>query len=279
MSHMGIPRFGASAEPTEVVAALKEHGCAIVEELVSPDVMAEVESELRPYIEETPFGADDFSGSNTRRTGALLARSRASQALIANPLVLAAVDGALWESKSSYQLHLTQAIAIGPGSEAQQIHRDHWCFDFFPFPPEVDVEVGTMWALTDFTEENGATRIVPDSHRTTGMPFTPADTLPAEMPAGSVVLYLGGCVHGGGANRSNDVRIGINVDYVLGWLRQEENQYLSVPHDIARELPEDIQRLMGYRLGAFALGYVDDVRDPIEVLRGEGSGVSTFAVR
>jgi ectoine hydroxylase-related dioxygenase (phytanoyl-CoA dioxygenase family) len=113
------------------------------------------------------------------------------------------------------------------------------------------------------------------------MPYTDTDAEPAEMPAGSVVMYVGGCVHGGGANRSDDVRTGINVDYVLGWLRQEENQYLSVPRDVARDLPEDIQRLMGYRLGAFALGYIDDLRDPIEVLRdgGEGPGPGSFAVR
>jgi ectoine hydroxylase-related dioxygenase (phytanoyl-CoA dioxygenase family) len=276
-----VPRFAPDVPAAEVASALHHHGCAIIEHLVSPDVMGEVDRELGPHIEATPYGADDFSGSATRRTGALLARSTTAQQLVAHPLVLDVVDRTLWESKSSYQLHLTQAISLGPGAAAQQLHRDHWCFDFFPFPVDVDVEVSTIWAMTDFTEANGATRVVPDSHRTTGMPYTDTDAEPAEMPAGSVVMYVGGCVHGGGANRSDDVRTGVNVDYVLGWLRQEENQYLSVPRDVARDLPEDIQRLMGYRLGAFALGYIDDLRDPIEVLRdgGEGPGPGSFAVR
>jgi ectoine hydroxylase-related dioxygenase (phytanoyl-CoA dioxygenase family) len=91
------------------------------------------------------------------------------------------------------------------------------------------------------------------------------------MPRGSVVLYTGRTVHGGGANDSDAWRTGVNVDYVLGWLRQEENQYLSVPRDVAAALPEEVQRLMGYQLGAYALGYVDDLRDPIRVLQGEAA--------
>lgn len=276
-----IPRFGAAADAATVAGALADHGCAIVERLAPETLCDAVARELDPWIESTPPGAEDFSGLSTRRTGALLARSPTSRELIAHPLVLGAVDAALWSKKSSYQLHLTQAISIGGGAPAQPLHRDHWCFDFFPFPPEVDLEVATIWALSDFRDDNGATRIVPDSHRSTGMPYTAADAQAAVMPRGSVVLYVGGCVHGGGANTTEEVRTGINVDYAVSWLRQEENQYLSVPQDVARELPEDIQRLMGYRIGAFALGYVDDVRDPIEVLRTQpnGSPSSSFAPR
>src|SRR5882672_11807977 len=94
-----------------------------------------------------------------------------------------------------------------------------------------------------------------------------ADTEPAEMPAGSVLFYTGALYHGAGANRSRDVRCGLNVTYSVSWLRQEENQYLSVPAEIARTLPDDLLRLMGYRRGAYALGYVDDLRDPLEVLK------------
>ena len=93
------------------------------------------------------------------------------------------------------------------------------------------------------------------------------------MPRGSVVLYTGRTVHGGGANTTDAWRTGVNVDYVLGWLRQEENQYLSVPQDIAAELPEDLLRLMGYARGAYALGYVDDLRDPISVVRPDLASV------
>ena len=190
--------------------------------------------------------------------------------------MLDVVDRTLWPKKTTFQLHLTQSIAIGPGSPAQYLHRDHWCFDFFPFPRDVDVEVSTIWALTDFTEESGATRVVPDSHRTVDeVRYRPDESAPAVMPRGSVVLYLGSTVHGGGANLSDAVRIGINVDYVLGWLRQEENQYLTYTLDEVRAMPERIQRLLGYEPGAYALGYVDGGRSPMTMLTGEsGAGVT-----
>jgi ectoine hydroxylase-related dioxygenase (phytanoyl-CoA dioxygenase family) len=276
-----IPRFAPDAAPGDVATALLARGCAIVERLAPPEVCDAVLAELEPHIAAGRGGGDDFTGRTTRRTGALLARSPASVDLIAHPLVLDVVDRALGDEKTTFQLHLTQAIAIGPGSEPQTLHRDHWCFDLYPFPPEATVEISSIWALTEFTEENGATRVVPDSHRRTDQPFTAADTLPAAMPRGSIVLYTGSTVHGGGANRSDDVRIGVNVDYTLGWLRQEENQYLSVPRQVAAALPERVQRLMGYAMGGYALGYIDDVRDPISVLR-DGEAVdttSTFAPR
>jgi len=277
-----IPRFDATAAGGEVAEAMLEHGAAIVERLVSDDVCDRLRTELQPWIDKTPAGGDEFSGKSTRRTGALLARSVASRELIANPLVLDTVDKVLWPSKTTFQLHLTQAITIGPGSPAQQLHRDQWCFDFFEFPDDVQVEVGTMWALDPFTEENGATRVALGSHRET-VTLKNSDsfaTAPAEMPAGSIVLYTGRTVHGGGANTSAAERVGINIDYAVGWLRQEENQYLSVPLDVARELPENIQRLMGYRQGAYALGYIDDSRDPIDVLRaddGSARGPQSFS--
>lgn len=262
-----------------MAAAVTDHGSAIIERLADPELCDQVEAELEPWIAQTPMGGDDFAGRTTRRTGALLARSPSSVDLIAHPTVLAVVDDVLDPTKTTFQLHLTQAISIGPGAPAQQLHRDHWCFDFHAFPVGVDVEVATIWALTDFTSTNGATRIVPDSHRTEGMPFTDADTEAAVMPRGSVVLYVGSTVHGGGANQSDVVRVGVNVDYALGWLRQEENQYLSVPPAIAARLPEPVQRLMGYAMGGYALGYIDDARDPLCALHPDRTSGSSFDVR
>jgi len=165
-------------------------------------------------------------------------------------------------------------IAVGPGSESQMIHRDQWAFDFFPFPTGYEVQCNTIWAMTDFTEENGATRLVPGSHRLEGRrEFSQAETVPAEMPAGSLLFYTGSLYHGAGANRANEVRYGLNITYAVSWLRQEENQYLSVPADIARGLPDSLLKLMGYARGAYALGYVDDMRDPLDVLKGRSSGV------
>jgi ectoine hydroxylase-related dioxygenase (phytanoyl-CoA dioxygenase family) len=175
---------------------------------------------------------------------------------------------------------LTQIIAIGPGEPCQPIHRDQWAFDLFPFPKGYEVQCNTLWAMNDFTAENGATRLIPGSHRFEDrLSFQERDTEPAEMGAGSVLFYTGALYHGGGANRTSAVRYGLNITYARAWLRQEENQYLAVPRAIAKELPLPLLRLMGYARGAYALGYVDDLRDPIDVLLpGAGaSGLGDFA--
>src|SRR6185295_840685 len=275
MTSSPIPRYTADVTAEEVSAGLRNHGAVIIERLADPDLCDRLLSELQPWLAETPAGADDFTGRNTRRTGALLTRCPSSVAMVAHPLILDVVDQTLWPKKTTFQLHLTQSIAIGPGSPAQMIHRDQWCFDFFPFPADVDVEVSSIWALEDFTELNGATRVVPDSHRLpNGVRFTFEESSPAEMPRGSVVLYLGSTFHGGGANNSDQIRVGINVDYVLGWLRQEENQYLSYTLDEVRGFPERVQRLVGYEAGAYALGYIDGGRSPMELLHPARSGAT-----
>jgi hypothetical protein len=262
-----IKHLPVSASADEICTALGDDGCVVVDNVVRPEVMDEVARELRPFAENTPLGPDDFSGRRTRRTGGLIARSPKSRELVMHPVVLGATAKMLGHA-TSFQLHLTQIISIGPGEPAQTIHRDQWAFDFFPFPRGYEVQCNTIWAMTDFTAENGATRVIPGSnHFDDKLRFTEADTEPAEMSKGSVLFYTGSIYHGGGANRSKEIRTGINITYNVSWLRQEENQYLSVPLDIARTLPVDLLRLMGYRLGAYALGYVDDTRDPIEVVR------------
>ena len=272
---MPIPRLAATASGQEVADALDREGCAVVERLVPPALLDQARGELRPHLEATPVGTDDFMGHRTRRTGGLVARSATCRDLVMHPLVLDAVGGVLGHA-TSFQLHLTQVIAIGPGEPAQMIHRDQWAFDFFPFPAGYEVQCNTIWAMTDFTEENGATRLVPGSHRLEDRrEFQASDTVPAEMPAGSVLLYTGALYHGAGANRSAGTRYGLNITYAVSWLRQEENQYLSVPPEIARTLPEPLLRLMGYARGAYSLGYVDDLRDPLDALFGtRDSGVA-----
>jgi ectoine hydroxylase-related dioxygenase (phytanoyl-CoA dioxygenase family) len=276
---VAVEHVPASAMPERVAELLERDGCAIVDRLAPPEQLDRLRAELAPHLEATPPGRDDFSGRRTRRTGGLVARSATARELVAHPLVLAAV-GRVLARATRFQLHLTQVIAIGPGEPAQPVHRDQWAFDFFPFPTGYEVQCNTIWALTDFTAENGATRVIPGSHRYEDrLSFGEADTEPAEMEAGAVLFYTGALYHGGGANRSDRVRLGCNITYTAAWLRQEENQYLSVPREIARELPEPLLRLIGYARGAYALGYVDDVRDPIEVLRpGAGnSGLGDLA--
>jgi ectoine hydroxylase-related dioxygenase (phytanoyl-CoA dioxygenase family) len=264
---MSIKHLPPSASPDDINTALTDDGACVVDHLASPEIMDAVAAELRPFTDATPFGPDDFSGRRTRRTGGLIARSKTCRDLVMHPTVLGGV-GKLLSHATSFQLHLTQIISIGAGEPAQTIHRDQWAFDFFSFPRGYEVQCNTIWAMTDFTEENGATRVIPGSNRYDDrLRFTESDTEPAEMTKGSVLFYTGSIYHGGGANRSNSMRTGINITYNVSWLRQEENQYLSVPAEVARTLPVELLRLMGYRLGAYALGYVDDLRDPIEVVR------------
>jgi len=265
---MPIPRLSNTATGDEVAAALASEGCAIVERLVSPALLDRARGELDAHITATPFGPDDFTGRRTKRTGGLIARSTTCRELITHPLVLATVGNVL-QHVTSFQLHLTQLIAIGPGEPGQPIHRDQWAFDFFPFPSGYEVQCNTIWAMTDFTAANGATRVIPGSNRHADrVEYTHDQCDAAEMPAGSVLFYTGALYHGGGANTSNDTRYGVNITYVVSWLRQEENQYLATPPEIARTLPEPLLRLMGYARGAYALGYVDDMRDPLDVLLG-----------
>lgn len=278
---MTIRHLPATTDAAAVAAILAEDGCVVVDELIPGAVADEMRAEVEPYLTGATIGRDDFSGRNTRRAGALIARSPRARELVAHPLVLDTVAEVLADA-TNFQLHLTQMIAIGPGEPAQTVHRDQWAFDFFSFPLGYEVQCNTIWAISNFTEENGATRVVPGSHLAEDkLRFDEADTEPAEMAKGSAFFYTGALYHGGGPNRSDATRYGANITYTRAWLRQEENQYLSVPIELARDLPRELQQLIGYARGAYALGYVDDLRDPIEVLRpGDGStGFATDAAR
>jgi ectoine hydroxylase-related dioxygenase (phytanoyl-CoA dioxygenase family) len=274
-----VQSLDASTDVDAVVGVLEEDGCVVVERLVSPETMDDIHDEVASHIEATSAGPDEFSGFNTRRTGSLIARSPSFRPIAAHPLVLATLERVLGQH-SNYQLHLTQVIDIGPGEPAQLVHRDQWAFDFFPFPQGYEVECHTMWAMSDFTEANGATRVIPGSHRWEDK-LRPdhSQTVAAEMPKGSVFIYVGSVYHGGGPNTSTEHRLGINVGYTLAWLRQEENQYLACPPDVARELPVELAKLVGYSRAAYALGYFGDLQDPLEAVYGHEAGEAGFAAK
>src|ERR1700722_8457866 len=274
---MSVEHLPADTAPAAVAEIVKEEGAVIVDGVASSRLLDSIGAELEPYLEATPPGPYDFTGFLTRRTGSLIARSPAARQLVMHPLALE-TTGNLLAHATNFQLHLTQAIAIGPGQPAQPIHKDRWAFDFFPFPTGYEVQCNTIWALTEFTGENGATRIVLGSNTADDTQvFTQDDTEPAEMEQGSVLFYSGSVNHGGGANQTDQVRIGLNITYNLAWLRQEENQYLATPREIAETLPVELLRLMGYDRGAYSLGYIDDLRDPIEAIL-PGFGDVGFAV-
>ncbi len=255
--------------PAEAVhEILARDGALIIDDLASRESIDAITGEMASFVEATPNGSDDFSGRTTKRTGALIARSPSSRALVTHPVILD-VAARLMHQASSIQVHLTQIISIGPDSPGQSIHRDEWAFDFFAFPSDVHPQCNTIWAMTDFTEENGATRLIPGSQDwEMDLGHSVEESVPAEMTKGSCLLYTGKVYHGGGANRSDHVRTGLNLTYCVAWLRQEENQYLSCPREVALTLDDELLKLMGYRIGAYALGYADDVRDPLDALRG-----------
>jgi Phytanoyl-CoA dioxygenase (PhyH) len=273
-----VRTVGSSSSPADIAKVLNEDGCVVVRDLVPPPTMDRIRAELEPDVVATTGGNTDFLGFTTRRTGALIARSPSCRPLITHPTVIDTLDLVLGDHASTFQVDLTQLVSIGPGEPAQMIHRDQWSFDRYQFPRGFEAEVATMWAVTDFTEEMGATRMVVGSHRWEDDPdeVDAALSSPAVMTKGSVLLYTGSIFHGGGANTTETSRIGMNVGYSLGWLRQEENQYLACPPEIARTLPEGLLRLMGYQRGSYAIGYVDDMREPLDWLYGRAAHISDF---
>ena len=257
--------FDADAEDEEILSALREDGACVLVDVMGENLKSRVSEELQPFIEATPTGRDDFTGRLTGRTGALVARSEASRELVMHPTITGLAQQFLGPYTDKIQLHLTQVINIQPGQGAQPRHRDRLAWGGY-VPPEIEPQFNTLWALTDFTEENGATRVVPGSVKwPTERRATDEETIQAVMKAGSVLLYSGSVIHGGGQNLSDSDRTGINITYCLGWLRTEENQYLSCPPSVAKNLDPDLQEMLGYTMGTYALGYFSDPEGVTEV--------------
>lgn len=255
---MSLQTLPPTATVEEILTTLEGDGALIIRDLISKDVVAQMTNEVMPFIDKTPMGGDDFAGRRTQRTGALVARTPTCRDLILNSTVLDSVRKFLAPFTDRIQLHLTQTIYINPGNPAQPLHRDRLAWGTY-VPLEIEPQLNTIWALTDFTEENGATRTVPGSHKWDwDKRADPAEVVQAEMTAGSVFLYSGSVLHSGGENRSQNSRLGLNITYTLGWLRQEENQYLSCPPHIAKDLEPELQELLGYTQGNYALGYYSD---------------------
>jgi ectoine hydroxylase-related dioxygenase (phytanoyl-CoA dioxygenase family) len=241
-----------------ILEVFRRDGACIIEGVLPVETVEQTLGEVMPYVENTRFGADDFTGRQTRRTGALVSRSPSCRDIVSNQQVLDVANGFLSEFCERIILHLTQTIYIDPGQGAQVLHRDRLAWGGY-IPREIEPQFNTIFALTDFTKENGATRVVPGSnHWAWDRRAEPEQICQAEMSAGSVLLYSGSVIHSGGENRSDNSRMGLNITYCLGWLRQEENQYLSCPPEVAKELSPDLQELLGYTMGNYALGYYSD---------------------
>lgn len=260
-------RFKKDASLDEIMLSLRTNGYAVVEEVLSHETVDALLAEMTPYIDATPFGPDAFAGQRTKRTGSLVARSAGGRDLVVHPLSLS-VARALLDTSTEIQLSQTQLISAYPGSVAQKLHKDELVWDFFPFDVNHHVMCQFFWALTDFTEANGATRVAPGSDPLDPEKVKEEDTIPVEMKKGSVFIFTGKVVHGGGTNVTDAVRQGLIVSYCSGWVRQEENQYLVAPPELARTFPEELLRVIGYQQGCFAMGYAGDIEEPLDVLFG-----------
>ena len=262
---MALQHLARTATIDEVAACVREHGHVIIDELVSVELMDRIQAELQPYFDSTAFGHLSELGFATQRTGSLVARSPSVHELILQETFLGAVKQLLSHS-ATVQLALTEVTSLAPGAEAQFFHQDEVLYDNFPFPIDYEVFVNSLWALTDYTEEMGATRVVPGSHKAgPGAKFSEEDSLPVEMERGSVLLFSSKIYHGGGANRSDRIRRAIDIGFSVGWVRQVENQFLSCPIEIARTLPKELVSLMGYA-STGGYGLVGDREDALTTL-------------
>ena len=237
-------------------ARIAEVGYTIVEGAIEPDLVDALSDDLLRLEHE--LGAvpaeNSFEGYHTVRIYNLLARGDLYTRIPVHAEVLPIVErvldtGCLVSSLSS--------IAIDPGEAAQPIHADDQLIPIpKPHPPTV---CNTMWALTDFTDANGATRIIPGSHLADHSPEygTHYDSVAAEMPKGSVLVWHGSLWHGGGANRTDTRRLGVAMNYCAGYIRQQENQQLGIPHDIVRGFSPRLQELCGFGVYFGLIGHID----------------------
>jgi len=275
-----LKHLPASGPADDVVRVLREDGGVIIEDLIDARAVAAINAEVDGYVEAANPemrhlnpAIQIFFGNRTKHVGGIAGKSRtfATEVMI-HPLFLAICDAVLGPSCATYQLNLAHLIARGPGSEHQYLHRDELVWNLVP-RPHPELQLASLVALVDFDAANGATRVVPGSHRW-AHDRHPQDheVADAVMRAGSAVVYLGSTIHGGGANSTADRwRRGVHISYTLGWLRTEENNYLAVPPAVARTLPRRCQEVLGYAvhdalpLNGGYLGMVS-LRDPLELL-------------
>ena len=292
-----LKRISGGTDPTTLITELEKNGCVIVEGFLGADTVKALNADFDSAIAATAPGVPncenedhrEFFGKKTIRIDGLAARSPTFQGVICHELMLGMADHFLLPNCENYILNAAQLIEMQPGQPHQVLHRDEDIWNCIP-TPHFMLEVEAMIALTDFSETVGATRVVPGSHlwdedkRTDGSArVVPGSHLwdedkvmarvpteheieNAEMPAGSAVFYLGNTMHGGGANQSEDVRRrGLFLGFCLGWLRTEENFYLSTPIEAVRNMPEKVQKLLGYDQH-FGLGAVE-IGTPMNILK------------
>jgi ectoine hydroxylase-related dioxygenase (phytanoyl-CoA dioxygenase family) len=244
-----------------LLAAVRERGYVIVPELVPRETMAAIKEAARPFLKYD--GRNEFEGHKTRRIYSVIEKTLACNPLVEHPLILSLLDQILLPN---YLLSQLQVIDIHPGEVEQPLHHDD---GFYPIArPRAAFSAATIWAIDDFTEDNGATLVLPMSHlwgERTPAEADRDDLVPAVMPAGSVVFFLGTLWHGAGANRSRATRMAATAQYCEPWARQQENYSLAISRDRAKLCSETIQAMLGYSMLFPFIGFVDG-RDPKRLL-------------
>lgn len=237
-------------------AGLERDGYVVVESLLDRALVDAIRDDLLPRFAHAG-GRNPFEGYSTQRLYALVAKTTSCDALVEHPLVLALLDRVL---EPNYLLSQAQAINIRPGEAAQPLHYDD---GFYRWPrPRPALGAATIWAIDDFTADNGATVVVPGSHRWGERLPTDdeaRDAVSVVMPRGSVVMFAGTLWHGGGANRSAGARLAVTAQYCAPWCRPQESFLLSVPRARARSASPHLQRMLGYSIHPPFMGFVDGV--------------------
>jgi ectoine hydroxylase-related dioxygenase (phytanoyl-CoA dioxygenase family) len=253
------------------LARIDDDGFTIIEDAVEPDLVIALRDTIRRLQAELgtePLGTA-AEGHSTLRMYNLLAKDPVFQAMPVHASVLPIVERML---DSGCLLSGMTAIDIGPGEDAQPMHGDDIVMARHLARPHAPMMVTSMWALTDFTAANGGTAYIPGSHRLPVIRRSELDhheVRALEMPAGAVMIFHGSLWHGGGANTTTDEwRLGVNVQYCPGFVRQQQNHYLAIPADVAATFSDRLLELLGYRLYKGAMGHIDG-RSPGEVVFGE----------
>lgn len=253
-----------SAEKAEHLGRIADQGYTIIQDAIEAELVDELLDRLTRLEHDLAVvpADNDFEGRQTTRVYNLLVHGEAFERVPVHPNVLPVVEGVL---DDGCLLSSLSSIAIGSGESPQPIHADDQLIPIpKPHPPTV---CNTMWALTDFTEANGATRVVPGSHRMDNPDYGgDYETVVAEMDCGSVLVWHGSLWHGGGGNTTTEWRIGLACNYCAGYIRQQENQQLGIPREIVQRFDDRLQRLCGYGVYAGLIGHIDK-HDPIELLR------------
>lgn len=237
-----------------LMAEIERDGYVILQNLFSADEAAAMRAALQPHYHDH-LGRNSFEGFGTRRLYAVIEKTLACNPLVEHPVILALLDRIF---EPNYLLSQLQAIDILPGEAAQPLHHDD---AFYPVPrPRAALGAATIMAIDDFTAENGATVLIPGSHKWDGRMPTAEDAaraVPAVMPSGSVLFFIGTLWHGGGANVSNRSRLCVTAQYCAPWCRQQENFSLSVSRERVKQCSEHVRRMLGYSIHPPFMGFVN----------------------